>query len=105
MTSSIGCASNSPTRLPTPHDAALRSFIGHWCLVIHSGAARRVNGTSRSNNGCEVYGHLAKQHRYLREQLHRGVGRKLSDGSAQASSPEPLASEKRPAVELSPSEC
>jgi integrase len=71
---------------------ALRHTFATECLVngVDAVTVAELMGHRDLTMVANVYGHLAKQHRYLREQLHRGVGRKSSEETEEASGREPM---------------
>jgi site-specific recombinase XerD len=80
---------------------ALRHTFATECLVngVDAVTVAELMGHRDLTMVAKVYGHLAKQHTYLREQLNRGVGRKLTEVEEDASADEPMASDQRPELQ------
>jgi site-specific recombinase XerD len=80
---------------------ALRHTFATECLVngVDAVTVAELMGHRDLTMVAKVFGHLARQHRYLREQLNRGVGRNLTEGGEDGPADEPMASDQRPELQ------
>lgn len=80
---------------------ALRHIFATDCLVngVDAVTVAELMGHRDLTMVANVYGHLAKKHEYLRDQLQRGIGQQINFAPPAVDNPaEPLASEGSPEI-------